>query len=129
MVTQGYVIGENYLRLLRLDGPSIWQCMNGANPDVPQLIHTGYRLLPEGATIFYDWESANNALTIIKEYGDDIRMMNNSIIGGMIDGDRIKNPDNLKIFKILLHDVTEADKSSFQCYDEIAKDTAEYADV
>lgn len=129
MISQGYVIGENELKLLQIDGPSIWQCMNGANPNMPELIHTGFRTLPEGATIFYDWESANNTLNIIKDNANNIRQMNNSIIGSMIDGNRLKNPEDLKIFKILLHNVTSGDKSNYTCYDEIAKDVSEYADV
>lgn len=129
MISQGYVIGENQIKLLKVKGHSIWDIMNGANREDPAAISIGFCTILDDATIFDTWERANHVIDFIKQNNDTIRSTNNSIIGSMYDGDRLKNPDELKIFKILLHDVTSGDKSEYDCYDEIAKDAAEYADV
>ncbi len=129
VISQGYVIGENELKLLKVKGHSIWDIMNGANADEPAEISIGFRTIPSDATIFGDWEIAKRIIDFIKRNNDSIRSVNNSIIGGMIDGDRLKNPEDLKIFKILLHDVTDADKSEYDCYDEIINSNIDCGDV
>lgn len=120
---QGYVIGTNELRLLKIKGHSIWEIMNGANAEEPAEIQIGHCTIPNNATIFSDWDLAKKTVDYIKEHHDTIRSTNNSIIGSMIDGDRLKDKDieELKIFKILLCNVTEEDKTKWDCIEELSK--------
>ena len=120
---QGYVIGTNELHLLKIKSHSIWEIMNGANAEEPAEIQIGHCTIPNNATIFPDWNLAKKIVDYIKEHHDTIRSTNNSIIGSMIDGDRLKDKDieELKIFKILLCNVTEEDKTKWDCIEELSK--------
>ena len=120
---QGYVIGTNELHLLKIKGHSIWEVMCGANAEEPAEIQIGYCTIPNNATIFSDWDLAKKIVDYIKEHHDTIRSTNNSIIGSMIDGDRLKDKDieELKIFKILLCNVTEENKTKWDCIEELSK--------
>lgn len=120
---QGYVIGTNELHLLKIKGHSIWEVMCGANAEEPAEIQIGYCTIPNNATIFSDWDLAKKTVDYIKEHHDTIPSTNNSIIGSMIDGDRLKDEDieELKIFKILLCNVTEEDKTKWDCIEELSK--------
>lgn len=122
---QGYVIGTGVLHLLKIKGHSIWDIMNGANAEEPAEIQMGFRTIPNDATIFPDWDLAKKTVDYIKEHHDTIPSTNNSIIGSMIDGDRIKNVEELKIFKILLYEVTEEDKDEYDYQSEIIEDYCE----
>ena len=118
---QGYVIGTNELHLLKIKSHSIWEIMNGANAEEPAEIQIGHCTIPNNATIFPDWNLAKKTIDYIKEHNDTIRSTNNSIIGSMIDGDRLKDPNELKIYKILLHDVTKEDKTEWDCQEEMTE--------
>ena len=118
---QGYVIGTSELQLLKIKGHSVWEIMCGANAEEPAEIQIGHCTIPSHATIFPDWDSAKKTIDYIKEHHDTIRSTNNSIIGSMIDGNKLKDPNELKIYKILLCNVTKEDKTEWDCVEELSK--------